>query len=259
MKHLFTPLVVLAAFCFGIAGGQAGWSGSDPWPDTGELEAQCYAVAGFDEEHQFRRCISWAKMGSHDAEGNAESHAGSFVDLGDAYQSDGQYDLAIAAYTSALNLNGADTNNLAYSGRGDAYLAMGDMAKAEADHQAGSGIELDAKDLSGRCLVRAIWGRPFDRALNDCNAAIKLAPDVSDYWQIRCYLRFRMGNYAAALPDCDAAIKIRSNVEDTFYLRGIAKIRSGDTAGGDADIAAATKLNYKVAEKMKPFGIVPQP
>ena len=66
--------------------------------------------------------------------------------------SDGQYDKAIAAYTSAI---GRDPKySFAYIGRGDAYVAKGDLGRALSDYE--RALQLDPSNDAAKVRADAV-------------------------------------------------------------------------------------------------------
>jgi Flp pilus assembly protein TadD len=51
-----------------------------------------------------------------------------------------------------------------------------------------------------------------------------------------------------AIEDCDQAMKLDPKDANPYYNRGLVKLKKGDKAGGDADIAKARQLNPKVGQ-----------
>jgi tetratricopeptide (TPR) repeat protein len=179
-----------------------------------------------------------------------EVRAEALYNRGLLYQFEGKYDLAIADYTSAIGWQHDFLD--AYEARGDAFADLGQPDKAKADYQV---TGMDRGDDAERCWVRAVRGRPLDRALADCNAALKGYPDNPNILQSRCFVYYRMGNYAAAVADCETAEKSRPRYDEALYVGGLAKLRQGDIIGGNADIAAAHNANYQIADIYALFGV----
>lgn len=187
---------------------------------------------------------------------NTNARAEAYYDRGTLYHLSGQLDLAIEDYSKAVSWN----KNLAdaYEARGDAYADSGDHAKAEADYaeaanQRGHGPSISADG----CWIRAVRGHPLDRALDDCNGALKENPDNTGALGSRGFVYYRMGSYALAIADCDAVLKQGARNPDALYVRGLAKLRSGDVAGGNSDIAAAKDADYRIAETYAMYGVKP--
>ena len=109
--------------------------------------------------------------------------------------------------------------------------------------------------LNARCWARALGGLELDKALADCNTALKLNPNTADFLDSRGLVYLRQGNYDKAIADYDAALRLQPKIAWSLYGRGLAKSRKGMSAEGQADIAAATALEPKIAERAASFGI----
>ncbi len=210
-------------------------------------------------------------------------------DRGVAHFENQQDDLALADFNRALQLNPADA--FALDARGELYLFKDDMRRAQADFAAAakvapadpqrlrretsayeeSGHFAEALDLldqqiaqtpnaflyNSRCWVRAELGRDLPRAIDDCNAALKLQPDSSATLDSRAFAELRLGQLDAALSDYDAALRKSPNQAASLYGRGIAERRKGDKPKGDADIAAARRLQDDIGEIFTRVGVSP--
>jgi tetratricopeptide (TPR) repeat protein len=115
--------------------------------------------------------------------------------------------------------------------------------------------------LNMRCRARAWLGQRLDKALGDCNAALRLTGASDDgRWQVydsRALVRLRLGDYDKSVGDFDASLKIHPKGAWALYGRGIDKTRRGRMSEGQADLAAATALSAPVGDTWKKYGIVP--
>jgi tetratricopeptide (TPR) repeat protein/predicted aspartyl protease len=111
--------------------------------------------------------------------------------------------------------------------------------------------------LKERCWARAITGQELDKALSDCNKALRLGSKTPDFLDSRALVYLRLGNYDRAIEDYDAALAGQPKIAWSHYGRGIAKLRKGDTAAGQADIAAAVALSPKIKDEGARRGIIP--
>jgi tetratricopeptide (TPR) repeat protein len=114
-----------------------------------------------------------------------------------------------------------------------------------------------ASALNARCRARALLGQQLDRALADCNSALKQRPDTAEYLDSRGLVYLRLGNVDKAIADYDAALRQRPNDVWSLYGRGVARLRKGLTSEGQADISAATALQPNIAERAARFGVQP--
>jgi tetratricopeptide (TPR) repeat protein/predicted aspartyl protease len=109
--------------------------------------------------------------------------------------------------------------------------------------------------LNSRCWLRALTGVDLDKALNDCNRAIRNAPKNAAMLDSRGLVRLRLGDLDKAIADYDAALAINPKLGWSLYGRGLAKQRKGLNAEGAADIAAAVAINPKLTEEVKKRGL----
>jgi tetratricopeptide (TPR) repeat protein len=114
-----------------------------------------------------------------------------------------------------------------------------------------------ASALNGRCWARARLGQDLDKALTDCNAALKLDPGRPSYLDSRGLVRLRMGDLDGAINDYDAALKLSPNMAWSLYGRGLAELRRGAKDRGQADLAAAAKADPQIAEEAAKNGLAP--
>jgi len=110
---------------------------------------------------------------------------------------------------------------------------------------------------NARCRVRALAGQQLDRALADCNAAVRAQPKEAAFLDSRGLVYLRQGDYSKAVADYDAALALNPKIAWSLYGRGLAKQHQGQTAAGQADVAAATALAPKIAEEAARHGIGP--
>ena len=216
-----------------------------------------------------------------------------FVQLGDARLSNRQPALAMANYDQALHLK----PDLVPALLSRAQLRVGsrDFAAAAADLDTIDGLIpkeeviriqmgnlytrigaldkavgqldrwIDARGDSGRtlqpltlrCRARGLWDKDLDKALKDCNAALRLNPDGPEVLDARGIVHIRMHDYDHAIADFDAVLKARPRNAGSLYLRGLARVKKGLTAAGEEDIAAARKLFPGIADETKRYGLTP--
>jgi tetratricopeptide (TPR) repeat protein/predicted aspartyl protease len=108
---------------------------------------------------------------------------------------------------------------------------------------------------NARCWARALWGQELDKALLDCNGALKSRPDTADFLDSRGLVRLRMGDLDKSIADYDAALKLRPRDAWSLYGRGLAKVRKGLSTAGEADIAAATAIQPRIEDEARKHGI----
>lgn len=111
--------------------------------------------------------------------------------------------------------------------------------------------------LSERCWVRALTGSELDRALKDCNAALRRGPEEPLFLEHRALVQLRRGELDRALKDYDAALKLKPQSAWALYGRGLAKQRKGMKSQGQSDLAAAIALEPGLPEEFRRIGLGP--
>ena len=108
---------------------------------------------------------------------------------------------------------------------------------------------------NGRCWARALLNRDLDRALSDCNTALKLRPGYAPYLDSRALVQLRLGKLDAALIDYDAAIRANPRNAWSLYTRAIAEDRTGKKDAAEADRKAALAINAGVVKRASKYGL----
>jgi tetratricopeptide (TPR) repeat protein len=109
--------------------------------------------------------------------------------------------------------------------------------------------------LNSRCWARALMGTELDKALDDCDAAVKSKPESAAYLDSRGLVYLRLGKIDKALDDYDAALRVNPKIAWSLYGRGIVRLRKGAIDAGNADIAAAKAIRPSIATDAKRYGI----
>lgn len=110
--------------------------------------------------------------------------------------------------------------------------------------------------LTDRCTLRTNEGLDPDKALDDCNRALKLSPKTAPILEARGFARLRQAKYADSIKDFDAALELYPRNAWCLYARGLAKQHKGSPAEAQADIDAATALQPDIAELAAKRGFV---
>jgi tetratricopeptide (TPR) repeat protein len=218
--------------------------------------------------------------------------ADAYVLRGRAKLALGQGKPAMADFDRALVLE--PQNFEALISRGRAWARQGDMAKARKDLELAAGQktpdgrarlrvaqayegskayaeaiaqfdaiiaerstdEMKVAALNGRCWDRALMKQDLDRALNDCNQALRIAPRNPDVLDSRALVHLRRGELDLALADYDAAVREQPGAAITLYARAAARLQKGLKADSEADLAAAKKLDPRIGERARAEGLV---
>jgi tetratricopeptide (TPR) repeat protein len=168
-----------------------------------------------------------------------------------------------------LDLDAADR---AASKEADARLQMGyDYLRADALPQALTQFDLwiaahkaDARlamALNQRCWARTLAGQDLPRALDDCNAALKLsdkkAVESARLFNGRGLVRLRLGDYQKSIADYDASLGLGPKDPWALFGRAVDEKRLGKTAAAEADVAAAKDLWPAIDTAFEKYGIHP--
>jgi hypothetical protein len=96
----------------------------------------------------------------------------------------------------------------------------------------------NAAAWNGLCWVTVTTSGDLDKALEQCNIAIRLNPKCPNFFDSRGLVFLKLGDFDSAIGDYDAALKLNPKMPGSLYGRGIAKIKRGDYAAGSDDITA---------------------
>jgi tetratricopeptide (TPR) repeat protein len=112
-----------------------------------------------------------------------------------------------------------------------------------------------AHALNGRCWVRALWNIEAEKALADCDGAVRRDNKNASFYDSRGLAHVRRGENDQAIADYDAALALQPKIAWSLYGRGIAKLRKGQTADSQADLAAASALAPALPAEAKSHGL----
>ena len=110
---------------------------------------------------------------------------------------------------------------------------------------------------ANRCRSRGMLGLELDKALSDCNRAVKARDDVPFFLDSRGLVYLRMGSFDKAIADYDAVLKVKPRNPWALYGRGLAKLRKGQNADGQADIDAAKASGPRIVAEAARRGLTP--
>jgi tetratricopeptide (TPR) repeat protein len=187
---------------------------------------------------------------------------------GIAYGKEGDYDRAIESFDVALSFN--PNYAAAYHNRGNAYFNKGDYGRAIVDFTSALRINPNSeqtKDNLERARemakpqantffeeglkyineegVKYVNGENYYAAIISFNNAIKLNPNVAEYYFYRALANYFTDSYAAAITDLTEAIKLEPDNAEYYARRGELYEAIGDTRNANADYATAKRLGYK--------------
>lgn len=168
------------------------------------------------ELHLAAHAVQRARSDLEDAERVAPRQANMRLHLGDLYAAAGQFDSAIRQYGLWLEFH-----------RADARVA-------------------DA--LAARCSAQASLNTELDKALADCEAALRRRPDRMAFLSERALVELRLHRLDRAITDLDRVVHSEPQNPWAPYCRGVARAEKGDSTGAQADIGAARALQPDILE-----------
>ena len=143
----------------------------------------------------------------------------------------------------------------------DAYSLADLLAPAIAQYDLWIASHPEDAALAGaknrRCRARALLGSDLDKALKDCNDAVRMIDKSPPFLDSRGLVLLRLGKYDKSIADYDASLALKPGNAWSLYGRGIDRLRKGMAAEGQADIAAAIAIRPTIADDAKKHGITP--
>jgi tetratricopeptide (TPR) repeat protein len=211
-----------------------------------------------------------------------------FRDRARGHLAKGEPLLALADFDQALKLKADDAASLI--GRGELFLATRAPERAKADFDAALRLEPDrglqvaaiysatghfeaavagydawiaahpraenpVAALNGRCWARTLWNRDLDKALADCDAALRHGPRTAGLFDSRGLTHLRRGELDAAIADYNEALKLQPKLAWSLYGRGLAERGKGLGPAADSDIAAAVAIQPNLPVMAKRYGL----
>ncbi len=140
---------------------------------------------------------------------------------------------------------------VAFNNRGVAYRLKGEYDRALEDCNAS--IRLDPSSATfyhNRGIIYRIK-REFDRAIKEFDQAISLDGNFPAAYHNRALAYANKGEHDRALADFDTALRFNARDANALYGRGLARQRKGDIQAGTADIAAAKAINPYIAAEFQ--------
>lgn len=153
-----------------------------------------------------------------------------------AYNHTGRYNQAIADCSFLLAHSRAHNKQqaAAFANRAYALYRKSDYRSAAADYTKALAENSGAGEfLASRASVFEDL-HEWKKAINDCNAALKLLPAQADIFGIRSVCYARLGKPQLALKDLDRLVQLNPTVEN-HRLRGSARLRLHDYQGASED------------------------
>ena len=89
----------------------------------------------------------------------------------------------------------------------------------------------------------------YQAAIEDCTAAIKLAPEKAAFYHTRGTVKASLGDLKGAIEDFDITIKNNPKDAIAYFDRGLAKEALGQHDAAKADFQKAKELDPDVEKK----------
>lgn len=172
--------------------------------------------------------------------------ANEWFDKGYQYDFKKEYDEAVSAYTSGIDLN--PNEPIAYYNRGIAYYSQGRLDRAIEDYQQAIALNQNyAKAYNNRGNAYADKGQ-LERAIEDYHQAIFLKPDHAEYYYNRGNNYRALGDYEQAIKDYNKAIELNPQFAAAYNNRGAAYGKLGNYQQTIEDLKTAARLGSVVTQ-----------
>ena len=168
-----------------------------------------------------------------------------------------RYAEAAGIFTQMLKKNPDNSSML--NARGIALWRAGQHEQAERDFQAARDRASSAMQFNSLCYPKAVAGVALDRALAECDEALRLLPDFAPVLDSRATVYLQMGRYRDAKAEYDRVLDKMPGTSTSLLGRAIARFRLGDVAGAKADAAAARKLDKDAIRGFQSVGVAVPP
>jgi len=214
-------------------------------PDVYLQRASAYYI-----QHKFKEAISdLDQLIGLDAK-NIPAHSirgAIYALIGQNDRAQDDFDFLVKAYPD---------NVVVLNNRGNFFTGRQQFERAVADFD--HALHLDPKNpatLNNRCWARLRWGREMRMAEEDCDAALRLAPNYLPATKNHGLLMFRFGAFDEAVADYARVLAKNPKDPDALFGRGTSLIKLGKQAAGDADIAAARAIDHDIDKHAAEYGL----
>jgi len=112
--------------------------------------------------------------------------------------------------------------------------------------------------LAERCWALAMLGTDLDRALSDCNGALRNGQRIARNLDGRALVWLRLGKYDKAISDYRAALELQPRAAHARFGLGLAEFHKGQHEAGEADMKAAVEMRASIADEFKQQGLTPE-
>jgi tetratricopeptide (TPR) repeat protein len=176
---------------------------------------------------------------------------------GYAYLIEHRFERAEADFLTALKARPNEPEDLA--GYGQSLSGLGQFPQAVAQFSKAVALAPgNAAYLNGLCWARAGTGRDLGTALEECIAALVLAPAMAAPLNSRGLVELRMARYQAAIVDYTASLAANARQPSAMFGRGLAHLELGQTDQGRTDIQTAREGDADIDTLYVTLGVLPR-
>lgn len=166
---------------------------------------------------------------------------------GDAFYNEGQYQEAIAAYTSYLETKPNNVQVLYNKGR--AHEELDDFKKAEDSFK--RALKQEPKNTQILLSLSNLYhnnDKP-ELALMYADHAVSVSGAPSMAYFLKARSMHKLGNVKEAIREYNTAIKMSPKNGQAYYYRGLLYVATDQTANACKDFKAAIANNYEPAKE----------
>ena len=158
----------------------------------------------------------------------------------------GQLDMAIKAYSEAIDHNPRNAN--AYNNRGNAYSDIDEYVLAIQDFDKAIGLDLKFAEAYNNRGIACKERGELDRAIKDFDKALELESDFTEVYNNRGNAYRNMDNLPKAFADYNRAIQLNPKFAQAYSNRGVAYGIKDKIDEAIDDFTRAIELNPDFAE-----------
>ena len=178
--------------------------------------------------------------------------AESYHSRGFTHFSQSQYDLALADFNKAIELDPASL--VAYHNRGVVYFDLGQFPLAIADFTKAIDLGLGGK---GSLHLRGVaYGKEerYDLAIDDLNRALEIDPHDASIYTNRGIFYLLKGQYKQTISDLSKAIELGSKNPAFYYFHlGFVLHKTGDKEAARENFTKARQVETDIVKKGADF------
>lgn len=164
----------------------------------------------------------------------------------------GDFDMALKQFDQAIlekdNLVVKENNKSAYRGKGIAYIAMSDYAKAINEFELALNIDespelnIDIMYYKGNAEEKV---GQYEEAIKTYSTILEDQPKEADLYGIRANLYYCLGDYEKSLADYDKALALKPNEYEFYFGKYFMLLEKGDEVAAQEVLAKAEAINTK--------------